>query len=270
MQQRFNYSGLISMLLIAGLTPTCSAAPLKPGFYGMDRVQAIFDAEKEANRKIWCEELDRIDIGVRGKNFSPFYFSRDELRKFFNDEKQKDFIVVLFHPLCNWGDNVYDDEAAKAFTEYFFACGYKRCLFAHASGNGYFVIRDISQAASDTSTKSTGFKHDPRQYTPSLPKGAPLPDVEIPENDNISAQDAYEMALRFKSDLSHVNDTEYYERAINALRKTKGSYDKELARKIVTSYSTLLRNHYAHDAEKAERLEKEFLVSGKNNQELSK
>lgn len=205
-----------------------------------------------------------------GKNFSPFYFSRDELRKFFQDEKHKDLIVVRFQPLFNLKDKINEDEAARLFTDYFFSFGFKRCLVARESGSGLFVIRDISQDASDTSIRSPGFSHHPKQYTPSLPKGAPLPDVEIPENDNISAQEAYEMALRFKSDLSHVNDAEYYERAINALRKTKGSYDKELAKRIVSSYSVLLRDHCSDDAKKAEKLEKEFLVGGKNNRELPK
>ncbi len=57
-----------------------------------------------------------------------------------------------------------------------------------------------------------------------------------------------------------VDATEYFERAIAALRRTNGQYNKSLAKRIVLDYGVLLRAHLAGDR-KACELEREFGVS---------
>jgi hypothetical protein len=90
-----------------------------------------------------------------------------------------------------------------------------------------------------------------------LPPGAPLPDVDIPENDDIMANQAYETAKEYLSKHGQIEATEYFERAVSAFRRTKGHYSKKLAKKIVLDYGKLLRAHQG--TEKANELEKEFL-----------
>ena len=90
-----------------------------------------------------------------------------------------------------------------------------------------------------------------------LPAGAPLPDVDVPQNDNITPDDAYERAKECLSKNHGADATEYFERAIRALRRTKGHCDKKLVKNIVTDYGQLLRAHLG--TRKADALEIEFL-----------
>lgn len=89
-----------------------------------------------------------------------------------------------------------------------------------------------------------------------LPDGAPLPDCTIPLNDRISPESAYSEAIKRLKIHEQVEATEYFERAIGALRRSKGHLNKRLARKIVLKYGNLLRAHQG--AQKADSLEKEF------------
>lgn len=108
-----------------------------------------------------------------------------------------------------------------------------------------------------------GFAFERHQKTnPTLPQGAPLPDVEIPPNDDISPKIAFNIARRLLSQCDIVDATEYFERAIAALRRTNGQYDKRLAKRIVLDYGVFLRAHLAGD-QKACELEREFGVSPK-------
>lgn len=90
-----------------------------------------------------------------------------------------------------------------------------------------------------------------------LPPGAPLPDVDISQDDKISAREAFTLALKFEKDDYLVEATEYYERAINALRRPKAEHDKQLTQEIIRNYAALLLIH--RDQAKAEALQKEFL-----------
>lgn len=90
-----------------------------------------------------------------------------------------------------------------------------------------------------------------------LPEGAPLPDCTIPLDDKISAKSAYSEAIKRLKIREQVEATEYFERAIGALRRSKEHLNKRLARKIVLEYGSLLRAHQG--AKKADSLEKEFV-----------
>ncbi|CAN5146998.1 hypothetical protein BH10CYA1_BH10CYA1_62420 [soil metagenome] len=96
-----------------------------------------------------------------------------------------------------------------------------------------------------------------------LPKGSPLPDVEIPENDQITAENALFSAKMYERDDFLVEATEFYERALGALRKKIEPYNKKLFEEIVSSYARLLREH--HNANKAIEIEREFLLPNKHN-----
>jgi hypothetical protein len=90
-----------------------------------------------------------------------------------------------------------------------------------------------------------------------LPTGAPLPDIQIPQNDTITAEHAYETAKKLLTNNCQIDATEYFERAIGALRKKRGTYSKKLGESIVVDYGQLLRAHLG--ARKATELEIEFL-----------
>jgi hypothetical protein len=90
-----------------------------------------------------------------------------------------------------------------------------------------------------------------------LPAGAPLPDIQIPQNDTITAEQAYKTAKKFLTSNCQIDATEYFERAIDALRKKRGTNSKKLVETIVTDYGRLLRAHLG--TRKATELEKEFL-----------
>jgi hypothetical protein len=93
----------------------------------------------------------------------------------------------------------------------------------------------------------------------SLPHGAPLPDVEIALDDSILANVAHKKALKCLSDSAEGDAAEYFERAIAALRRSKGLYSKTVVRQIVLDYGLLLRAHT--DQSKALQLEQEFKIT---------
>lgn len=90
-----------------------------------------------------------------------------------------------------------------------------------------------------------------------LPAGAPLPDIDVPQNDNITPDDAYKRAKECLSKNYGADATEYFERALGALRRTKGRCDKKLVKNIFTDYGQLLRAHLC--TQRADALEIEFL-----------
>ncbi len=98
-----------------------------------------------------------------------------------------------------------------------------------------------------------------------LPAGAPLPDVEIPQNDNITPERAYETAKKFLRNRGEIEAIEYFERAVYALRRAKGRYDKQLAKHIILDYGRLLRAHSG--AYKADDLENEFISHNQQGQQ---
>lgn len=104
-----------------------------------------------------------------------------------------------------------------------------------------------------------------QKTSPCLPEGAPLPDVEVPENDSISAREAYEKALASMQKRYDAEAPWYFERAIYSLRRAKQLPSHELVEKIVLDYCSLMRAHF--DPERAEALYEEFLGvdSGKRN-----
>jgi hypothetical protein len=105
-----------------------------------------------------------------------------------------------------------------------------------------------------------GLCYERHQKTKStLPQGAPLPDVEILVNDRILAGVAYARAKKHLIEMEHGDATEFFERAITALRGTKGNCSRSLEKKIVLEYGLLLRAHMG--SQKAKNLEREFGIS---------
>jgi hypothetical protein len=90
-----------------------------------------------------------------------------------------------------------------------------------------------------------------------LPANAPLPDIEIPQGDSISAKAAYKQAKECLANRQESDAAEYFERAIGALRKRPNYAEKPLIKQIIVDYSSLLQTHMG--AEKAARLQNEFL-----------
>lgn len=91
---------------------------------------------------------------------------------------------------------------------------------------------------------------------PTVPPGAPLPDPDIPEDEHITAQGEHDQAKSYMHDNRILEARVHFEGAVNALRKTQGHYNRNLAKKIVSDYAKLLREH--GDKAKAKELEKEF------------
>lgn len=124
-----------------------------------------------------------------------------------------------------------------------------------------FVIFDLlSLAAVVVSALSVeSFAYERHQKTKAaLPQGAPLPDIEIAENDSILANAAYAKAKKCLADKADGDATEYYERALAALRRGNGQ-NSSTAKRIVLEYGLLQRAHMG--TPQADELEREFGVS---------
>lgn len=120
---------------------------------------------------------------------------------------------------------------------------------------GVLIFFGLIVSAAETSTfAQTNCRY--QKSANSLPPGAPLIDVILPENDDITATEAYRLAVESEAKFDMTAATEFYERAIRAMRNSNGSFDQSIANKIVKRYGNLLREHLG--AAKAIQLEKEF------------
>lgn len=108
------------------------------------------------------------------------------------------------------------------------------------------------------------FAYERHQKTKAaLPQGAPLPDIEIDENDSMLANAAYAKAKKSLADRADGDATEYYERALAALRRSNAQ-NSLTAKRIVLEYGLLQRAHMG--TQQADALEREFGVSSESGE----
>lgn len=129
-----------------------------------------------------------------------------------------------------------------------------------------FVIFDLLSIATVvvSALSVESFAYERHQKTKAaLPQGAPLPDIEIAENDSILANAAYAKAKKCLADRTDGDATEYYERALAALRRGNGQ-NSSIAKRIVLEYGLLQRAHMG--TQQADELEREFGLSSESGE----
>lgn len=124
------------------------AAALEPGFYSAfsnDRevIQKVWDEEKKADHRIDYRRDDTIDIGVgevREGAYYPKSFPLKELEHYFEHQKHKGCVVILFHKAAPTTKSL--DDTIAELEQFFFSRGYGRVLFLGARGSGVQVYKD--------------------------------------------------------------------------------------------------------------------------------
>ncbi|HEY9785110.1 MAG TPA: hypothetical protein V6D17_06885 [Candidatus Obscuribacterales bacterium] len=133
----------LAMLVFPLCTPL-SCYGIEPGNYGInqtDQVAEIFAAEKQADRTIYCQGADKIDVGIKKTNGSQRFFTRDELREFFRKEKHKGMIWAALGPLAA------SEALAGEMEAYLASVGYRRILITGGSSFKVRVWRDTAASS---------------------------------------------------------------------------------------------------------------------------
>lgn len=127
------------------------AGALESGFY------SAFSDDREEIRKVWAEEKkadhrleyrmdDTIDIGIGEVREGVHYtksFPLKELEHYFEHQKHKGFVSVLFHKAAPSSKSL--DDAIAELERFFFSRGYRRVLFLGARGSGVQVYKDTTK-----------------------------------------------------------------------------------------------------------------------------
>ena len=89
---------------------------------------------------------DTIDIGVgeiRNGAQHTKSFELKELEHYFEHQKNKGLVTILFHKAAPSNKNL--DEAIAELEKFFFSRGYQRVLFLGARGSGVQVYKDATK-----------------------------------------------------------------------------------------------------------------------------
>lgn len=133
-----------SSLQLAGilLLMTTVTEAWQPGFIGVDETEKMkqFDADvAKADESVRVTRDDQLDINIAKKTFS-----LDELQRYFELQRHKDFIVVTYDKNAPSGDL---KESLEKLKSYFHKAGYKRVLLTHGHSSGV-IIREDSRVSS--------------------------------------------------------------------------------------------------------------------------
>lgn len=126
-------------LQLAGilLLMTTVAEPWQPGFIGVDETEKMkhFDADvAKADASVRVTGDDQLDINIAKKTFS-----LEELQRYFELQRHKDFIVVTYDKNAPSGDL---KESLEKLKSYFHKAGYKRVLLTHGHSSGVIIRED--------------------------------------------------------------------------------------------------------------------------------
>lgn len=126
-------------LRLAGilLLMTTVVEPWKPGFIGVDETEKMkqFDADvANADASVRVRRDDQLDINIAKKTFS-----LEELQRYFELQRHKDFIVVTYDKNAPSGGLKESLEKLKA---YFHEASYKRVLLTHGHSSGVIIHED--------------------------------------------------------------------------------------------------------------------------------
>jgi len=124
---------------------------LEPGFYSAfsddrEEIHKVWNEEKKADHRIEYRMDDTIDIGVGEVREGVHYtksFPLKELEHYFEHQKHKGFVSVLFHKAAPSNKSV--DDAIAELERFFFSRGYGRVLFLGARGSGVQVYKDSTK-----------------------------------------------------------------------------------------------------------------------------
>jgi hypothetical protein len=123
-------------------------APVKDREAENERADAL---EKAADYVVHYTDDGKFDIGVgrlnsvegrEWKSLKSVYFEQDELVSFFDRQRHKDLIVILFHKSSRGSDAVRK-EVAK-MNAYFKDRGYKRIVIQQLLAFGRPILSDIT------------------------------------------------------------------------------------------------------------------------------
>jgi hypothetical protein len=137
----------LSMLIMSGGI----AAELEPGFYSAfsddrEEIHKVWNEEKKADHRIEYLRDETIDIGVGEVRDGVHYtksFPLKELEHYFEHQKHKGFVSILFHKAAPSNKSV--DDAIAELERFFFSRGYGRVLFLGARGSGVQVYKDSTK-----------------------------------------------------------------------------------------------------------------------------
>jgi hypothetical protein len=124
------------------------AAALEPGFYSAfsddrEEIHKVWNEEKKADHRIEYRIDDTIDIGVgevrEGVHYTKSFLLK-ELEHYFDHQKHKGFVSILFHKATPRTKSL--DDAIAELEQFFFSRGYGRVLFLGARGSGVQVYKD--------------------------------------------------------------------------------------------------------------------------------
>lgn len=140
----------LTLLLLSG----GYAAALEPGFYSAfsddrEEIHKVWNEEKKADHRIEYRMDDTIDIGVGEVKEGVHYtksFRLKELEHYFENQKHKGFVSILFHKAAPSNKSLED--AIAELEQFFFSRGYGRVLFLGARGSGVQVYKDTNKGES--------------------------------------------------------------------------------------------------------------------------
>lgn len=119
------------------LLMTTAVEPWKPGFIGVDETEKMkqFDADvAKADASVRVGHDDQLDISIANKTFS-----LEELQRYFEVQRHKDFIVVTYDKNAPSGGL---KESLEKLKSYFHEAGYKRVLLLHSHSSGVIIRED--------------------------------------------------------------------------------------------------------------------------------
>jgi len=126
-------------------------AGLEPGFYSAfdDNGARFFEAsneQKKADHEVEYRMDNTLDIGVgevRDGVHDTKSFQLKELEHYFEHQKHKGFVSILFHKAAPSNKSLED--AIAELEQFFFSRGYGRVLFLGARGSGVQVYKDTKK-----------------------------------------------------------------------------------------------------------------------------
>jgi len=151
-------------LLIAVLASTLDCLAFEPRFYSAisepkDQIKAVFDTAATADRRIYCRDLDEIDVGIgeQHQTGKPYfakvldakYFQRKEIHYFLESAKQKELLLVWFEKSIMWQGVDKVQSILLEFKRFVSDLGYQRVLILGAHAEGVYVVYDSLEKPND-------------------------------------------------------------------------------------------------------------------------
>lgn len=154
--------GIFLLILSGGI-----AAGLEPGFYSAfnddrEKFHEVWNEAKKADHQIEYRMDDTVDIGVGEVRDGVQYtksFQLKELERYFEHQKNKGFVSILFHKAAPSNKSL--DDAIAELEQFFFSRGYGRVLFLGARGSGVQVYKDTTKGG-----QAGGGKSVPQRASP--------------------------------------------------------------------------------------------------------